>query len=231
MKRATQVGCAWAAGIIMFLGGVVHAHPYTSWQEDGLSSDAHTHLNSGDYNFAGNAAAVNGLTQDSKVVAGATYGYYLSDGTFVQGRYVEGSVFSGGTVEGNTIVTGGGIISLYDYEETRTTVTKTAAGNSVQASLQLASQGPSGAVTIQTNGGLPTCWCAFSADGEKVPVFSKASMNATVPKHYVGGGPKTFDVTTYYKGFWKVSWRKPDGGIQYGWVREDRVACKPAPRR
>ena len=157
MKRVTQVGCAWAAGIITFLGGVVHAHPYTSWQEDGLSSDAHLHMNSGDYNFASNAAgagasgvatAVNGLTQGSEVVAGATYGYYLSDGTFVHGRYVEGSVFSGRAVEGNTIVTVGGIVSLYDYQETRTTVTKTAAGNSVQASFQLASQGPSGAVTI-----------------------------------------------------------------------------------
>ena len=99
--------------------GTAWAHPYTTWKEDGMSSDAHTHINSGDYHFSGQSSAgaasaaldPNGyFTEDGIWVT--SYGYYLHDGTYVEGRYVEGSVFNGGTVEGNTIITGGGIVSL-----------------------------------------------------------------------------------------------------------------------
>ena len=42
----------------------------------------------------------------------------------------------------------------------------------------------------------------------------------------VGGGLKTFDVDGYLDGFWRVSWRDAKGGIEYGWAREETVACK-----
>ena len=44
-----------ATVVILALGlsSVARAHPYTSWEEDGMSSDAHTHINSGTYDFRG----------------------------------------------------------------------------------------------------------------------------------------------------------------------------------
>ena len=153
-------------------------------------------------------------------------GYYLSDGTFVEGRYVEGSVFSGGTVTGNTVVTGGGIVSLYGFEETRTTTTATTNSGTASGSVTLTAEQRGGGVKIQADGTPYYCWCAYSADGARVPVYSVASPSASVPRHYVGGGKKTFDIESYYEGFWKVSWRETGGGVQYGWVREEEVACK-----
>jgi hypothetical protein len=209
------------------------AHPYTTWKEDGMTSDAHTHINSGDYHFSledtgGTATVAVGqgsyYTADGVLVT--SQGYYLNDGTFVEGRYVEGSVFSGGSVAGNTVVTGGGIVSLYAYEETRTTTTTKTSGNATNASVELTAEQRGGGVKIQADGTPYYCWCAFSVDGSRVPVYSVASPNASIPRHYVGGGKKTFDVKSYYEGFWKVSWRETGGGIQYGWVREEEVACK-----
>ena len=223
MKRTQGIAAVGLAGLMMGLAQSAPAHPYTTWQADGMASDAHTHINSGEFDFADQGSSSN---YNSDGVLVTDQGYYLSDGTFVEGRYVEGSVFSGGAVAGNTIVTGGGIVSLYGYEETQTTTTTTTNENRVQGGVVLASTQPGGGVKIQTDGTPYHCWCAFSADGERVPVYSTASRNATVPKHHVGGGTKTFDVESYLDGFWKVSWRERDGGIQYGWVREERVACK-----
>lgn len=232
MIRVFVAMCLGTAGCLGAAAGM--AHPYTTWKEDGMSSDAHTHVNSGDYHFSvdqygGTSAAVvdaNGYyTADGVLVT--SQGYYLRDGTFVEGRYVEGSVFNGGTVEGNTVVTGGGIVSLYGYEESRTTTTTTTtAVSNAGASASLTAEQRSGGVKIQADGTPYYCWCAYSADGERVPVYAVASPNASIAKHYVGGGSKTFDVESYLDGFWKVSWRETGGGVKYGWVREERVACK-----
>ena len=231
MIRVITAACLGAA--MLLVSGGAMAHPYTTWKEDGMTSDAHTHINSGDYHFSledtgGTAAVAVGqgsyYTADGVLVT--SQGYYLNDGTFVEGRYVERSVFSGGAVAGNTVVTGGGIVSLYGYEETRTTTTTKTSGNATNASVELTAEQRGGGVKIQADGTPYYCWCAFSVDGSRVPVYSVASPNASIPRHYLGGGKKTFDVKSYYEGFWKVSWRETGGGIQYGWVREEEVACK-----
>ncbi|MGB1160960.1 MAG: hypothetical protein ACPG40_07075 [Alphaproteobacteria bacterium] len=229
-----RVIVALGAGMVSLLSaGLAQAHPYTTWKEDGMSSDAHTHVNSGDYNFTGQQTtgtlAVTRdpsgyFTEDGIWVTSS--GYYLNDGTYIEGRYVEGSVFNGGAVEGNTIITGGGIVSLYGFEETRTTTTSTTTASNASASLNLTAEQRGGGVKIQADGTPYYCWCAYSASGERVPVYAVASPNASIARHYVGGGTKTFDVESYYDGFWKVSWRESGGGVQYGWVREEDVACK-----
>ena len=225
---------AMGVGAVALLGaGTTWAHPYTTWKEDGMSSDAHTHINSGDYHFTGQSSGgavsaaldPNGyFTEDGIWVT--SYGYYLTDGTYVEGRYVEGSVFNGGTVEGNTIITGGGIVSLYGYEENWITTTTTTTASNASASLNLTAEQRGGAVKIQADGTPYYCWCAYSASGKRVPVYAVASPNASIAKHYLGGGTKTIDVESYFDGFWKVSWREAGGGVQYGWVREEEVACK-----
>lgn len=231
MIRVITAACLGAA--MLLVSGGAMAHPYTTWKEDGMTSDAHTHINSGDYHFSledtgGTAAVAVGqgsyYTADGVLVT--SQGYYLNDGTFVEGRYVEGSVFSGGAVAVNTVLTGGGIVSLYGYEETRTTTTTKTSGNATNSSVELTAEQRGGGVKIQADGTPYYCWCAFSVDGSRVPVYSVASPNASIPRHYLGGGKKTFDVKSYYEGFWKVSWRETGGGIQYGWVREEEVACK-----
>lgn len=222
------------AGMVSLLSaGLAQAHPYTTWKEDGMSSDAHTHVNSGDYHFTGQQTTgtlavtrdPSGYFTEDGILVTST-GYYLNDGTYIEGRYVEGSVFNGGVVEGNTIITGGGIVSLYGYEETRTTTTTTTTASNASASLNLTAEQRGGGVKIQADGTPYYCWCAYSASGERVPVYAVASPNASIARHYVGGGTKTFDVESYYDGFWKVSWRESGGGVQYGWVREEDVACK-----
>lgn len=234
MVRVITAACLGAASLLV-AGGAL-AHPYTTWKEDGMSSDAHSHINSGEYNFSledtgGSAAAAavsvgQGGYYNADGVLVTSQGYYLSDGTFVEGRYVEGSVFSGGTVTGNTVVTGGGIVSLYGFEETHTTTTATTNSGTASGSVTLTAEQRGGGVKIQADGTPYYCWCAYSADGARVPVYSVASPSASVPRHYVGGGKKTFDIESYYEGFWKVSWRETGGGVQYGWVREEEVACK-----
>lgn len=206
MIRVITAACLGAA--MLLVSGGAMAHPYTTWKEDGMTSDAHTHINSGDYHFSledtgGTAAVAVGqgsyYTADGVLVT--SQGYYLNDGTFVEGRYVEGSVFSGGAVAGNTVVTGGGIVSLYGYEETRTTTTTKTSGNATNASVELTAEQRGGGVKIQADGTPYYCWCAFSVDGSRVPVYSVASPNASIPRHYLGGGKKTFDVKSYYEGF------------------------------
>ena len=156
MIRVITAPCLGAA--MLLVSGGAMAHPYTTWKEDGMTSDAHTHINSGDYHFSledtgGTAAVAVGqgsyYTADGVLVT--SQGYYLNDGTFVEGRYVEGSVFSGGAAAGNTVVTGGGIVSLYGYEETRTTTTTKTSGNATNASVELTAEQHGGGVKIQAH--------------------------------------------------------------------------------
>ncbi len=235
MKKTIATAGVAAAGLILLASSNASAHPYTTWKEDGMSSDAHTHVNTGEYDFttetAAGAAVVSGsvgggyFTTDGVFVTAS--GYYLQDGTFVEGRYEAGSVFAGGAVSGNTIVTGGGIVEVYGYDESRTTTTTTTTTTtSSGASAQLTAQQAKGGKKILADGTPYYCWCAQSADGEKVPVYATTGNARTVPIYKIGGGLATFDVESYYNGSWRVSWRLPDGNVKYGWVKEDAVICK-----
>ena len=73
-----------ATVVILALGlsSVAGAHPYTSWEEDGMSSDAHTHINSGTYDFRGQGAIEGYFAEDGSYVV--AYGYFNSEGVWVQ---------------------------------------------------------------------------------------------------------------------------------------------------
>lgn len=102
-----------ATVVILALGlsSVAGAHPYTSWEEDGMSSDAHTHINSGTYDFRGQGAIEGYFAEDGSYVV--AYGYFNSEGVWVQTEYIPGSVLAGGSIEGYTTVTGGGIVEIF----------------------------------------------------------------------------------------------------------------------
>lgn len=106
-----------ATVVILALGlsSVAGAHPYISWEEDGMSSDAHTHINSGTYDFRGQGAIEGYFAEDGSYVV--AYGYFNSEGVWVQTEYIPGSVLAGGSIEGYTTVTGGGIVEIFGYED------------------------------------------------------------------------------------------------------------------
>jgi hypothetical protein len=218
----------------LMLAATAGAHPYTTWKEDGMSSDAHTHINSGEF-----VSSTTTTTTSTTVVPGTgyftdegvyvtSYGYYLRDGTFVQGQYVEGSVFAGGEVAGNTVITGGGIVGTYGYEEGWTstnTVTSQVSRVGAQVSSQSNFDGRA-VISTQIDGTKYRCWCAISANGERVPVYATAGNTRGYPKHHIGGGKTAFDLDGFRNNYWRVNWREADGGIQYGWVHAEDVACK-----
>ncbi len=41
------------------------------------------------------------------------YGYFNSEGIWVQTEYIPGTVLAGGAIEGYTTVTGGGIVEIF----------------------------------------------------------------------------------------------------------------------
>ena len=104
-----------ATAVILALGlsSVVGAHPYTSCEEDGMSSDAHTHINSGTYDFWGQGAIEGYFAEDGSYVV--AYGYFNSEGVWLQTEYIPGSVLAGRNIEGDTTVTGGGIVEIFGY--------------------------------------------------------------------------------------------------------------------
>ena len=186
MIRVITAACLGAA--MLLVSGGAMAHPYTTWKEDGMTSDAHTHINSGDYHFSledtGGTAAVavgQGSYYSADGVLVTSQGYYLNDGTFVEGRYVEGSVFSGGAVAVNTVVTGGGIVSLYGYEETRTTTTTKTSGNATNSSVELTAEQRGG--RFKRTGHLITAGAPFQSMDR---VFQSTPSRApTPPSHAI----------------------------------------------
>ena len=226
-----------AANVVILalgLSSVAIGHPYTSWEEDGMSSDAHTHINSGTYDFRGQGAVEGYFAEDGSYVV--AYGYFNSEGIWVQTEYIPGTVLAGGAIEGYTTVTGGGIVEIFGYEDgwddasepsiVRASVTTELASASVQGEDDLSWIGKRGKVADPSLGRLRDCWCATSIDDRKVPVYRTTSSSHGVAIHNIGGGMKTFDVERFHKGHWQVSWRDNAGEIAYGWAPLDRVACK-----
>ena len=57
----------------IMLAATAGAHPYTTWKEDGMSSDAHTHINSGEF-----VSSTTTTTTSTTVVPGT--GYFTDEG-------------------------------------------------------------------------------------------------------------------------------------------------------
>ena len=231
--KAVVVACM-SLGLAQFAG----AHDYTTWEEDGMSSDAHTHINSGTYDFTGEGAIEGYFDSDGNYVV--ANGYFTAEGVWVQTEYVPGSVLSGQTIQGYTTVTGGGIVEIFGYEdgwtdESEPTVIRASATTELASSVNTSTVvdesdlswiGKRGKVADPSLGRLRDCWCATSIDDRKVPVYRTSSASHGVAIHNIGGGMKTFEVERYRNEHWQVSWRDSAGDIQFGWAPLERVACK-----